>query len=57
MTQEYLTDIVLIINNIVGLFVVLRYFNHIFDRKEFASINKKLGLMLPEFVKLVVHLS
>jgi signal transduction histidine kinase len=40
----YLTDIVLLVNNIVGIFVMVRFLNHILLRKNMKETNRRWGL-------------
>lgn len=44
MLKIYLTDIVLFVNNIVGIFVMVRFLNHILLRKNMKETNRRWGL-------------
>ena len=56
MLQGYLSDIILIINNIVGLFVVIRFMNHILLKRELALKNFRAGLMVILFIAVVSNI-
>ncbi len=46
MLKTYLLHIVLFVNNIVGIFVVVRYFNHLLIKKKIKEVNRKSILMM-----------
>ena len=46
MIQNYLSDIVLGVNNIVGMFVVIRFLNHLLTKKNISKMNRRRGILV-----------
>ena len=42
--NNYSTDIILFVNNIVGVFVVIRFMNHLLRKNSTKDINRRLGI-------------
>lgn len=55
MLEVYLSGIVLMTNNIVGLFVMIRFLNHVFIKSELKDYKRKFGLGLLLFVGTIMN--
>ncbi|HAE61833.1 MAG TPA: hypothetical protein DCG38_05830, partial [Eubacteriaceae bacterium] len=45
MLLEFASEIILTMNNTVGLFVVIRFFDHILERKRISNLIRRFGLL------------
>jgi len=57
MLKTYLLDIVLFVNNIVGIFVVVRFLNQLLTKKNIKEVSRRSGLMMILIIATLVNIN
>ncbi len=54
--NDFLVDIVIFVNNVVGVFIVVRFMNHLLVKKRINEIAKRLGIVGVLLVATIVNI-
>jgi len=57
MLKTYLLDIVLFVNNIVGIFVVVRFLNHLLMKKNIKEVSRRSGLTMILIIATLININ
>lgn len=57
MISTYLLDIVLFVNNVVGIFVVVRFLNQLLTRKNIKEVRKRSGLTMILIIATLININ
>ncbi|WP_341876819.1 GHKL domain-containing protein [Defluviitalea saccharophila] len=56
MIQEYASDLLLLVNNTVGLFLVIRFLNHLLDKRDIEKIRRRWEKILILIVSVTINI-
>jgi|GEM_PF-884087 len=57
MMQNYLMNIIIMMNDVVGLFVALRFYNNILMKKKMSEKRKTIGLVIILLTEIIVNIT